>query len=57
MVAFARTYIYFAFHIQWVGLDMFRERRGIFWIKKSFKKAGRDDVALLPIQRPYLPFV
>ena len=31
-------YIYIAFHIQLVGLDMFRERRGKFWIKKSFKK-------------------
>ena len=52
-------YIYSAFHIQWVGLDMFRERRGKFWIKKkkNFKKKGRDDVALLPIQQSYPPFV
>ena len=43
--------------MQWVGLDMFRERRGKFWIKKTFKKKGRDDIALLPIQRSYPSFV
>ena len=24
--------------MQWVGLDMFRERRGKFWIKKTLRK-------------------
>ena len=39
-------YIYSAFHIQWVGLDMFRERRGKFWIKKKKTLRKKEETTL-----------